>query len=269
MTASEHAEKIVSQYKLITAMPEIAISDDTMTRFHGFLNLLSNDHDAEFSSNVLEHTSIQEIKPSIQKIFSHASSLYERHWAQRILESETPREIFEKQYPYYQHYERATALEINAIQALSSAPVKNVLMVGSGALPVTSMALAKSGFITDNLDIHQEDLELGKNVSEALNTEQAMTFIHSDIGRKSDLANYDVIWLAALVGDESAKVDIVNHLFATMAPGALLVVRTAYNLRTLLYPSTNEQDLEPFSMKLKIQTYADNFHSILIAQKPL
>jgi len=269
MTVAEHAEKIVRQYQLITAAPEITISDDTMTQFHQFLDLLSNDHGDEFSSSVLRHPSIHKIKPGIQKIFSHASSLYERHWAQRIIHSDMPQEIFVQQYPYYQHYERATALEINAIQALASGTVKTVLMAGSGALPVTSMALAKNGFVTDNLDIHQDDLELGQAVSKALNVEPAMKFIHSDISKLSDLSKYDVIWLAALVGDEEVKTHIIRHLYKCMAPGALLVLRTAYNLRTLLYPSMTECDLEPFSMKLKIQTYADNFHSILIAQKPL
>jgi len=269
MTASEYAEKIVLQYELITATPEITISDDTLGQLHSFLSLLSNNHDAEFSNNVLEHPSIQEIKPNVQSVFSRTSSLYERHWAHRILSSDMPRVVFEQKYPYYQHYERATALEISAIRALASGAINNALMIGSGALPVTSMALATNGFKTENLDIDQADLELGKDVSEALGVGQAMTFTHSDICHKTDLAEYDVIWLAALVGDEAAKTHIINHLFKHMAPGGLLVVRTAYNLRTLLYPSTSERDLEPFSMKLKIQTYADNFHSILIAQKPL
>lgn len=269
MTASEHAEKIISQYRQITATPEIKISDETMTQFHGFLDLLSNNHDSTFSDNVLQYPGIKEIKPNIQKLFNHASSLYKRHWAHRILSSDTPMNVFQQEYPYYQHYERATALEINAITAVSQNAVKRVLMVGSGALPVTSMALAKNGFETDNLDIHQADLELGEAVSKKLYAASAMTFMHSDITQKYDLAQYDVIWLAALVGDEAAKTKILDHLFDHMAPGSLLVVRTAYNLRTLLYPSMSEQDLGHFSMKLKSQTYADNFHSMLIAQKVL
>ncbi|WP_216825038.1 nicotianamine synthase family protein [Agarilytica rhodophyticola] len=269
MSVSEHVKNIVDQYQRITAMPEIIISENTMGQFHSFLNLLSNDHGSDFSESVLAHPDIQKIKPGIQKIFSHASSLYERHWATQILNSDMPRQTFEREYPYYQHYERATGLEINSIQSLSERTIERVLMVGSGALPVTSMALAQSGFITDNLDIHGEDLELGQSVSQRLHPSYQMSFIHNDICQESNLAKYDVIWLAALVGDEKIKANIVAHLFKNMKPASLLVVRTAYNLRTLLYPSISEQELQPFKLKLKIQTYADNFHSILIAQKPV
>lgn len=269
MAVSEHVENIVNQYQRIITMPEMIISEDTMEQFQGFLNLLSNDHGSDFSERVLVHPHIQQIKPGIQKIFSRASSFYERHWAMQILDSDIPEQILQQEYPYYQHYERATALEINAIQALSIDSINRVLMVGSGALPLTSMALAKNGFTTDNLDIQQDDLEVGQAVSEKLRPDYPMTFVHSDICHYSDLANYDVIWLAALVGDERIKANIIRHLFKSMKPGSLLVVRTAYNLRTLLYPSISERDLQPFSLKLKIQTYADNFHSILIAQKPV
>lgn len=269
MNASEHAENIIKQYQRIAAMPEITISADNMEQFHGFMNLLSNDHGSDFAERVLLHPHIQKIKPHIQKIFSQASSLYERHWAMRILSADTPKQVFEQEYPYYQHYERATALEINAIQALAAQPIDSALMVGSGALPLTSIALAKKGFTTDNLDIDREGLELGQAVSERLNPEYQMAFIHNDICHQPDLAKYDVIWLAALVGDEKIKADIIGHLFKNMKSGSQLVVRTAFNLRTLLYPSINEQDLDPFKLKLKIQTYADNFHSILIAQKPV
>ncbi|QBF32651.1 nicotianamine synthase [Thalassococcus sp. S3] len=267
MTASAHAEKIISQYQQIKAMSEISISDDTMVQFHSFLNLLSNDHSSEFSDTVLQHPSIQDAKPGIQMLFSHASSIYERYWAQRILQSDSPLSVFEDDYPYYAHYKRATSLEINAVQALAPSAIGKILMVGSGALPVTSLALAKNGFATDNLDIHQADLELGAKVSQKLYPDLRMNFIHGDIVNQTDLAEYDVIWLAALAGDEALKTKIIDYLYRSMAPGSFLVLRTAYNLRKLLYPSIGESDLKQFSMKLKIQTYADNFHSILIAQK--
>lgn len=263
----QHAEQIISQYHLIAEAPEMVISEESMLRFNGFLELLSNQHGTDFADEVLANPQIQEIKPGIQRIFSQGSSLYERHWANQILQSDNPEQVFTQEYPYFQHYQRATSLEIHAIQSLATSPVKRVLMVGSGALPVTSMALNKTGFATCNLDIHQADLALGKAVSDKLDAGNPMTFIHNDICNESDLGDYDVVWLAALVGDEALKTKIIRHLFETMKSGSLLVVRTAYNLRALLYPSTNEQDLLPFEVKLKIQTYADNFHSMLIAQK--
>lgn len=263
-----YAAQIAQEYQTIKAMAEIEITPESMQVFHRFLDLLSNEHGSDFANGVLAEPQIQRIKPEIQKLFSQASSLYERHWAQRIVESDEPQRLLTQEYPYFQHYERATGLEINAINSLANTPVEKVLMVGSGALPLTSLALKKSGLSVDNLDINNDDLILGQKVCHAIAGEHSMVFIHNDVCLQEDLQQYDVIWLAALVGDESIKNKIIKHLYTNMRPGAQLVIRTAYNLRTLLYPSIDEHDLLPFKLKLKVQTYADNFHSILIAQKP-
>ncbi|MDK1285788.1 nicotianamine synthase family protein [Pseudoalteromonas umbrosa] len=263
-----HATKIVDGFQHIKSMSALEITPENMTTFHQFLDLLSNEHGSDFADNVLAQQEIQAIKPGIQQLFSQASSLYERHWAERIVKSSEPKLTLSNEYPYYKHYQRATGLEINAIHSLAATPVRNVLMVGSGALPLTTLALHQSGLSVDNLDINGPDLLLGQQVCDALSEQHQMKFIHNDICEQGNLDQYDVIWLAALVGDESLKEKIIAHLYAQMKPGAQLVVRTAYNLRTLLYPSIDEQGLAPFQLKLKIQTYADNFHSILIAQKP-
>ncbi|MFC3032701.1 nicotianamine synthase family protein [Pseudoalteromonas fenneropenaei] len=263
-----HAAKIVAEYHRLKSLSELTITAETMMMFHQFLNLLSNEHGSEFADAVLAEPAIQGIKFGIQQLFSQASSLYERHWAERIIASQHPNAVLSEEYPYYLHYQRATALEINAIQALADKPTQQVLMVGSGALPLTSLALANSGFTVDNLDISAADLSLGEQVCGGVAKNQHMRFIHNDILQQTDLRQYDVIWLAALVGDETIKNNILQHLFNHMQAGALLVIRTAFNLRTLLYPSLTEQHIAPFQLKLKIQTYADNFHSILIAQKP-
>lgn len=263
-----HATQIVDGFQHIKSMSALEITPDNMATFHQFLDLLSNEHGSEFANNVLAQPEIQAIKPGIQQLFSQASSLYERHWAQRMVDSDDAKHTLSEEYPYYKHYQRATGMEINAIHSLAESPVNKVLMVGSGALPLTTLALHKDGLQVDNLDINGPDLSLGQQVCDALSPDHQMTFIHNDICAQDNLAQYDVIWLAALVGDETLKEKIISHLFSKMKPGALLVVRTAYNLRTLLYPSIDEQGLAPFKLKLKIQTYADNFHSILIAQKP-
>jgi len=267
--ARRHAAQIVDKYQHIKAMSELEITPDNMATFHQFLGLLSNEHGSEFAENVLIQPQIQQIKPGIQQLFSHASSLYERHWAHRLIQSQDPLHALQHEYPYFQHYQRATALEINAINSLAQQPVKKVLMVGSGALPLTTLALNTAGLEVDNLDINQADLLLGQTVCKVLEPNNQLAFIHNDICQQAELEQYDVIWLAALVGDAQIKDLIIEHLFDNMRSGALLVVRTAYNLRTLLYPSVDEQGLAPFQVKLKIQTYADNFHSMLIAQKPV
>lgn len=263
-----HANRIVDSYQKISQLPKLEITPEIMEMLHQFLGLLSNENGSEFADAVLAQQQVQAIKSDIQTLFSQASSIYERHWACCISKSSDPAHTLEHEYPYFKHYQRATALEINAIRSLATEQINQVLMVGSGALPLTSLALHNAGLSVDNLDIHQQDLLLGKEVCDALAPVHGMNFIHNDICKQDDLTCYDVIWLAALVGDEKIKRNILHHLFDSMAEGSLLVIRTAYNLRTLLYPSVTESDLAGFQVKLKIQTFADNFHSILIAQKP-
>jgi nicotianamine synthase len=65
-----------------------------------------------------------------------------------------------------------------------------------------------------------------------------MAFRTSDVAHVTrELAAYDVVFLAALVGmatEEKARV--VEHLGRHMAPGAALVVRSAHDARGFLYP---------------------------------
>lgn len=52
-----------------------------------------------------------------------------------------------------------------------------------------------------------------------------------------DLFNFDVVYLAALVGTSGPeKRQILRDLVSKMKPGALVVVRSAWGLRGLIYP---------------------------------
>ena len=56
-------------------------------------------------------------------------------------------------------------------------------------------------------------------------------------GTQNDLSDFDVVYVAALVGATSKeKREIFSKVLERMRPGALLVVRTAHALRKLLYP---------------------------------
>nr|CAB3503286.1 unnamed protein product [Digitaria exilis] len=72
-----------------------------------------------------------------------------------------------------------------------------------------------------------------------------MAFRTSDVALVTrDLASYDVVFLAALVGmaaDEKARV--VDHLGRHMAPGAALVVRSAHGARAFLYPVVDPDEI--------------------------
>lgn len=55
--------------------------------------------------------------------------------------------------------------------------------------------------------------------------------------KKLELVDFDVVYLAALVGmNTQAKNDVVMDVVSKMKPGALLMLRSAHSLRGLMYP---------------------------------
>ncbi|TGO23473.1 hypothetical protein BPAE_0131g00160 [Botrytis paeoniae] len=64
-----------------------------------------------------------------------------------------------------------------------------------------------------------------------------MKFITSLAGSNDlDLSSYDIVWLAALVGDtQEDKENILQNVVGKMRKGSLLVMRGAWGLRSVLY----------------------------------
>jgi len=68
------------------------------------------------------------------------------------------------------------------------------------------------------------------------------TYTNGDIGnekmfKNTDWASFQVVFLAALVGmDSAAKTEILDSLRGRLAPGTLVVARSAEGLRGVLYP---------------------------------
>lgn len=66
---------------------------------------------------------------------------------------------------------------------------------------------------------------------------RGMAFQESEARLASGLEGFDVVFLAALVGASARdKEDVVVAVARRMRPGALMVVRSAHGLRTVLYP---------------------------------
>ncbi|GJW86866.1 retrovirus-related pol polyprotein from transposon TNT 1-94 [Tanacetum coccineum] len=83
-----------------------------------------------------------------------------------------------------------------------------------------------------------------------------------------DLKNYDVIFLAALVGmniDDKNKV--IQHLAKYMAPGAILMLRSAHGARAFLYPVVDPNVLHGFNVLSIFHPDDDVINSVVISRK--
>ncbi|KAI3752607.1 hypothetical protein L2E82_24641 [Cichorium intybus] len=83
-----------------------------------------------------------------------------------------------------------------------------------------------------------------------------------------ELKEYDVIYLAALVGmDIDEKVKVIDHLAKYMAPGALLMLRSAHGARVFLYPVVDAQQLQGFEVLSVFLPNDDVNNSVVISRK--
>ncbi|RYQ89972.1 hypothetical protein Ahy_B09g096331 isoform A [Arachis hypogaea] len=158
-------------------------------------------------------------------------------------------------------------------QHCQAVPTK-IAFVGSGPLPLTSIVLATNHF--PNTTFHNYDIDaLANSMAKALvssdhDLSKRMVFHTSDILDVSHgLNEFNVVFLAALVGMKNEeKKKVIDHLGKYMAPGAFLMVRSAYSARAFLYPVVNPSfDLKGFEVLSVFHPTDEVINSIVIAQK--
>nr|GMD46958.1 nicotianamine synthase [Ipomoea batatas] len=124
-------------------------------------------------------------------------------------------------------------------------------------------------------DFHNYDIDPAANSMAALlvgsdpGLARRMFFHTADImGVTCDLKEYDVVFLAALVGmDKEEKGRAVDHLAKYMAPGSVLVVRSAHGARAFLYPVVEPRDLRGFEVLTVYHPTDDVVNSVIVARK--
>ena len=150
-----------------------------------------------------------------------------------------------RQFTYYSNYVDLTRLELNMILALSVDPPRTFAFIGSGPLPLSSICIADSlaresggKTLVHNIDNHLPAIEQSSKMCRTLGVHaECLRFQCAEATSAEGLQEYDVVYLASLVGTTQAqKTDIISNLVKRMRPGALLVIRTAHSLRSLLYP---------------------------------
>ncbi|KAK4104458.1 Nicotianamine synthase [Parathielavia hyrcaniae] len=212
-----------------------------------------------------------------------------------------------KTFPYYENYEDLTRLELCAILSATKTPPRRVAFIGSGPLPLTSLCLLQSlkrdallarlapapshpphatngsaapeGHEADplilNVDYDPSAIAASVTLSLALGEAgRGMEFVcaeaTSPTGAARDLAEFDVVYMAALVGMSQAdKEGIILPVVDRMRPGALLVVRSSWGLRTCLYPEVDlatEGLLPRLECCVVVHPYGQVVNSVIVAR---
>lgn len=174
-------------------------------------------------------------------------------------------------FKYFANYVDLVAFEFALLCAVNVS-FDQVLFIGSGPLPLTSLILARdhvakvshSKSKVINIDIDKETLDLGAQVTSRLlgaslrqddpansslsvpSSPISISFMHVDAGfiPSTVLSSTSVVFLGALVGlTSSAKLELALSVIAGLPVGAHMLIRSADGLRALIYPKLDEDGL--------------------------
>jgi nicotianamine synthase len=220
---------------------------------------------AETVPAVLNHVEIQHLAPRLRALCARGEGELEHAWANRVVAGRPPREELAR-FPYFGNYRQLSRMEIGILASALPRRVRSVAFVGSGPLPLSSLYLAgELDASVDNFDRDADALRAGERVATALGYGE-LGFHEADV-LAADLSGYDVVVLAALVGDTvEAKRRILRHLADTMRPGAVLLARSARGLRTLLYPPIDRTALDGFEPLTEVHPVNDVINSAILAR---
>ncbi|KAL1826967.1 hypothetical protein ACET3Z_005379 [Daucus carota] len=218
---------------------------------------------------------VQEMRSKLIRLSGEAEGLLESHFSSILGAFDNPLDHLNL-FPYYSNYVKLSLLEFT-ILSQHCCPQKGVpkrlAFLGSGPLPLTSIVLA-SYHLTDtcfhNYDIDPlANFKASRLVSSSPDLSKRMVFHTTDVmDVTSALQDYEVVFLAALVGmDKNEKVGVIDHLAKYMAPGAILMLRSAHGARGFLYPVIDPSDLRGFEVLSVFHPNDDVINSVVVARK--
>ncbi|TVY34714.1 Nicotianamine synthase [Lachnellula subtilissima] len=269
----------------------VTLADDT-------LSLEAQSH----VEQILENAKIKEILPGLRALCAEAECYLEFQWADIISKGANTQEVHKllATFPYYSNYIDLTRLELAALQTVDPTPPRQIAFIGSGPLPLTSLCLLSSlnektpktliqsllsylpSWLNPTAPKHPEVsiLNIDNNASALRQSEwlcmklgniaKQMSFSLSCASSPPPLHAFPVIYLAALVGSsQSEKEALVQAVVGQMQEGALLVIRTSWGLRSLLYPDfdcTTEGILSVLEICVVVHPYGHVVNSVIVGR---
>lgn len=184
------------------------------------------------------------LRRTVQALVADIEGYRETEWAKRISLDENPAAML-RQFPYMENYERIISREVGLLDAsgLELNKSHRMLAIGSGPLPMTALLFHKlRGVVVDQSDIDVHALELGRQVSNALDL-PGNYLLGAGETLSPDRA-YDVIFIAVLAGGSHAeKQAIVTNLLPYLVPNGRLLLRSSKGARSIIYPMVQPDKL--------------------------
>jgi nicotianamine synthase len=218
---------------------------------------------------------VQGMREELIRLCSDAEGHLEAHYADMLAAFDNPLDHLGR-FPYFSNYIDLSKLEFDLlVRYIPGLAPSRVAFVGSGPLPFSSLVLAARHLpntLFDNYDRCAAANDRARKLVRAdKDLNSRMSFHTVDVANLTDeLAKYDVVFLAALVGMAAEdKAKVVAHLGRHMADGAALVVRSAHGARGFLYPIVDPEDIRRGGFDVLAVYHPDNevINSVIIARK--
>jgi nicotianamine synthase len=272
MGAMDVVRRIEHVHQRLAAAPDLRPGSVIDGLFAELVALVLDTPAAEADA-ALDDPVVQTLLPRLVQLSAQGEYELELAWAERIAASRRPHDEL-RRFPYLANYRELSRLEHAAVAGHRDHRVRRdhrghrvrrVAFVGSGPLPLTALFLAEGfGVAVDNIDVDAAAITAARAVGVALGIDR-WTFHQHDV-RAHDLGGYDLVVLAALVGlTPDHKHRVLAHLAATMAPGALLLARSARGLRRLLYPEADPSRVDGFRLLGVIHPRGQVINSVAVA----
>ncbi|XAR51182.1 Nicotianamine synthase [Bertholletia excelsa] len=216
---------------------------------------------------------VQAMRGSLIRLCGEAEALLELEFAALVCQTPNPTNNLHL-FPYYGNYVKLANLEYNILRDNGIVNPKKVAFVGSGPMPLTSIILATHHLfvsIFDNYDIDDSANTMARKiVSSDAELERRMRFKTQDVMEaREELGEYDLIFLAALVGmSKEEKMKVIAHVRKHMKPGGALLLRSVKAARAFLYPVVEEDHLSGLEVLSVFHPMNDVINSVILARKP-
>ncbi|MFC5138543.1 nicotianamine synthase family protein [Actinomycetospora rhizophila] len=260
--------EILALHDALVAAPSLEPGPGTDALFTRLVGLAVTPRPAHVVEAVLADGELAGRLPDLRARCARGEYALERAWARRVLAAPDPAAELER-FPYLQNYRDLTRIEYHAVAGHAPRAPRRALFVGSGPLPLSALLLARHGVTVDAVDVDAEAVALGGALARTFGDD--VTVAEGDVLALGDLAGYDLVCVAALVGlAPDDKAAALAHVRARMRPGATVLARSAHSLRGLLYPVLDVAGeglggLEPVAV---LHPHTDVVNSVVLARVP-
>lgn len=273
-SATEHTAllaEILALHDALVAAPDLEPGPTTDALFTRLVGLAVAPRPVQVVDAVLGDPQLAARLPDLRARCAAGEYALERAWARRVLAAADPAAELDR-FPYLQNYRDLTRIEYHAVAGHAPSAPRRALFVGSGPLPLSALLLARHGVRVDAVDVDAEAVALGAALARAFGDD--VTVSEGDVLALGDLAAYDVVCVAALVGlAPEDKAAALAHVRARMRPGATVLARSAHSLRGLLYPVLDVADAGPGGLGgldpvAVLHPHTDVVNSVVLARVP-